>query len=275
MTASIPSVIEQQTRWAKSKGLQPKNAYLPSLSDNLQGTLSAGALKDFERGSGGELRERGLRPPKMRALRSSAALTANVFDYWRSRDPAPLRQALGLNPKISGISFEEHFPTGLKGNPPNVDVVIALEGDQFVAIESKFTEWLNPRERILDPKYFPDGKDLWALQGLPKCQALANQFKETGPFVFLDIPQLLKHALGLARKKPGAYSLYYIYFDLKCPERETHADEVARFRDLVGDEIRFLALTYQQLFVRLDSAIRPTDAPYLEYLRARYSAAAE
>jgi hypothetical protein len=270
MMASIPSVIEQQTRWAVSKGLAPKNAYMPSVTDNLHKDLSEGAKKDFERGSGGELRSRGLRPPKMWALRSSAALTANVFDYWRKRDPAPLQNALGLSDRITQIGFEEHFPTGLRGNPPNVDVVITLEGNKYVAIESKFTEWLNPRERILDPKYFSSG-ELWTAQGLPNCQTAANDFKETGPFRFLDVPQLLKHALGLARKEAGAYALCYIYFDLHGPERERHADEVARFRDLVGGEIRFSALTYQQLFDRLAETVGPEDAVYLSYLQARYS----
>src|SRR2546423_15454631 len=99
-TSSIPSVIEQQTRWARSKGLEPKNAYLMSLADNLRQQLSEGALKDFERGNGGELRERGIRPPKMQALRSSAALSANVFDYWSSHEAATLQRALGLREKF-------------------------------------------------------------------------------------------------------------------------------------------------------------------------------
>ena len=271
-TSSIPSVIEQQTRWAKSKGFEPKNAYLMSLADNLRQQLSDGALKDFERGNGGELRERGIRPPKMHALRSSAALSANVFDYWRSHDAAPLQRALGLRDKITRISFEEHFPTGLKGNPPNVDVVLKLEGNHYVAIESKFTEWLASRERRLDPKYFPPGEELWTLQKRPNCQALAIAFREAAPFKFLDAPQLLKHALGLAREKTGTYELYYIYFDWKCPEGKIHADEVARFGDLVGEEIRFRAITYQNLFERLNMTCRQEDAAYLEYLRQRYSA---
>ena len=269
-TSSIPSVIEQQTRWARSKGFEPKNAYLMSLADNLRQQLSAGALKDFERGNGSELRQRGIRPPKMQALRSSAALSANVFDYWRSHDPAPLQQALGLHDKIARISFEEHFPTGLKGNPPNVDVLLKLEAAHYVAIESKFTEWLSPRDRILDPKYFPRGEELWTLQNLPNCQALAIGFRELGPFKFLDAPQLLKHALGIARKKAGTYELLYIYFDWKCPEGKIHADEVVRFGNMVGAEIPFRALTYQELFKRLDHTARPDDAAYLEYLHARY-----
>ena len=271
MMSSIPSVIEQQTRWAVSKGLAPKNAYLTSVAENLFADLSEGALEDFERGSGGELRTRGIRPPKLWALRSSAALTTNVFDYWRrSHDRTPLQNALRLSNPITNIGFEEHFPTGLKGNPPNVDVVLTLKGDRYVAIESKFTEWLNQRERIIIPKYFSSG-DLWTAQGLPNCQAIANDFKETGPFQFLDVPQLLKHALGLARKQAGAYELHYLYFDVQGPERERHAEEIARFKDLVGSEIGFVALTYQELFDRLASTIGPEDSVYLDYLSARYS----
>jgi len=271
MTSSIPLVIEQQTRWARSKGFEPKNAYLMSLADNLRQQLSTGALTDFERGSGGELRQRGIRPPKMHALRSSAALSVNVFDYWRSRDPAPLQYAFKLRDRITRVSFEEHFPTGLKGNPPNVDVLLTLEGNRYVAIESKFTEWLTPRERILQPKYFPSDEDLWTLQKLPNCQALAIGCQELAPFKFLDVPQLLKHALGLARKKVGTHELYYIYFDWKCPEGEMHRAELARFASLVGEEIRFRALTYQELFKRLAHTVRPDDAGYVNYLTARYS----
>ena len=271
MTSSIPSVIEQQTRWADSKGFESKNAYVLSLANNLRQSLSDGALRDFERGSGGELRQRGIRPPKMHALRSSAALSVNVFDYWRVHDPAPLQSALGLRENINRITFEEHCPTGLKGNPPNIDVVLSLQGKHRVAIESKFTEWLTPRDRLLDPKYFPNGEQLWTRQNLPNCQALASDYRELGPFKYLDAPQLLKHALGLARKI-GKYDfeLYYIYFDWKCPESEVHAEELIHFENMVGKEIRFRALTYQHLFDRLSSTIRLDDASYLEYLRGRY-----
>jgi hypothetical protein len=112
--SSIPSVIEQQTRWARSKGFKPKNAYLPSLADNLRQELSDGALADFQKRQRRRLRERGIRP-EMNALRSSAALSANVFDYWRSHDPAPLKEALGLREKITRVSFK-HFSTGLRGD---------------------------------------------------------------------------------------------------------------------------------------------------------------
>lgn len=272
MTSPIPSVIDQQTRWAQSKGFEQKNAYLMSLADNLREELSSGALTDFQRGSGRELRDRGIRPPRMHALRSSAALSANVFDYWRTRDPYPLQYSLRLRERITRVSFEENFPTGLNGNPPNVDVLLRLENNQYVAIESRFTEWLTVRDRTIEPKYFPDGQKLWTLQGLPKCQALADSLKEGGAFKHLDVPQLLKHALGLAAKT-GTYEIYYLYFDWKSPESETHAEELARFAMLIGDEIRFRVMTYQELFTRLEHSVRPEDAGYMDYLTGRYAAA--
>ena len=270
MTSPIPSVIDQQTRWAKSKGFAPRNAYLPSIGDNLRQELSTGARTDLERGSGREFRERGIKPPRLQALRSSCALSLNVFDYWRSRDPYPLQYSLHLRDRITRVSFEENFPTGAGGNPPNVDVLLRLENDQYVAIESKFTEWLTPRGRTLEAKYFPGAKDLWAERGLNKCQALANSLRDTSTFVHLDAARLLKHALGMSRKT-GTFELYYIYFDWASPESEVHAAELARFADSVEDEIRFRSMTYQYLFTRLRHSTRPTDQDYIEYLTTRYS----
>jgi hypothetical protein len=272
MTSSILSVVQQQTRWATDKGLTTKNEYLMSLADNLRQELSSDARRDFERGSGGELRERGIRPPKMHALRSSSALSVNVFDYWRSRDPRPLQRALGLRDRITRVSFEEQFPTGLRGNPPNVDVVLTLEGNRYIAIESKFTEWLTPRERTIHPKYFANGTQAWVNAKLPKCQALALAFRDAAPFRFLDAPQLLKHALGIGRTKRGHHELWYMYFDWKGPESELHALELARFSEIVGSEIRFRALSYQQLFTRLATTVTPRDAAYMDYLTGRYTA---
>ena len=270
MTSPIPSVIDQQTRWAKSKGFQPRNAFLTSIADNLRQELSSGARTDFERGSGRELRDRGARPPRLQALRSSSALTLNVFDYWRSRDPYPLQYSLHLRDRINRVSFEENFATGAGGNPPNVDVLLRLEHDQYVAIESKFTEWLTPRERTIEGKYFAEGKELWSERGLNRCQTLANSLRDTSTFLHLDAARLLKHALGLARKT-GTYELYYIYFDWACPESEVHAIELARFADSVDDEIRFRSMTYQYLFTRLRHSSRPSDEDYIEYLTTRYS----
>jgi hypothetical protein len=72
-------------------------------------------------------------------------------------------------------------------------------------------------------------------------------------------------------RKTGLYELYYIYFDWTSAEREAHADELARFTDSIGDEIRFRTMTYQELFKRLGHSTRPTDEDYIGYLTARYT----
>ena len=272
MTSPIPSVIDQQTRWAKSKGFEPRNAYLQSIAENLRQELSSGARTDFERGSGREFRKRGIRPPRMQALRSSAALSLNVFDFWRSRDPYPLQHALQLSDRITRVSFEENFPTGAGGNPPNVDVLLRLENDGYVAIDSKFTEWLTRRDQTLEAKYFESGRNLWSDQALPRCQAVANSVRDGNTFQHLSVPRLLKHVLGLSRKT-GLYEVYYIYFDWACPEAKVHAKELARFTESIGEEIRFRTMTYQNLFTRLRRSTQPCDEAYIEYLTTRYSQA--
>ncbi|HJQ10138.1 MAG TPA: hypothetical protein VJ840_03835, partial [Gemmatimonadaceae bacterium] len=274
MTSPILSVIEQQTRWATNNGFETKNAYVMSLANNLRQEMSSEALRDFERASGRELRQRGIRPPRMQALRSSSALSVNVFDYWRNRDPRPLQRAFGLRDRITKVTFEKSFPTGLNTNPPNVDVMLTLEGNRHIAIDSKFTEWLTPRDRTIDERYFADdSKLLWSSAKLPRCQSLALRFRDSTPFKFLDAPQLLKHALGIGQTKRGRHELWYMYFDWNCPESEVHAMELRRFSSLVGSEIRFRAMTYQELFKRLARTVTPRDAAYMDYLTGRYTEA--
>src|SRR2546423_639056 len=160
MTSSVLSVIEQQTRWATNNGFVTRNAYVTSLTDNLRRQLSSGALRNFERGSGGELRQRGIRPPKMHALRSSSALSVNVFDYWCSRDPRPLQRAFGLRDRITAVTLEKPVSPRLPGNPPYVGVVPAVVGNQDNAIFSKVPQLLDPLGRTVASKYFVDGAEL-------------------------------------------------------------------------------------------------------------------
>jgi hypothetical protein len=74
----------------------------------------------------------------MRALHSSSALTVNVFDTWVDRNASPLLSALNVEPGEVDVRFEEQYPTGLPGNPPNLDVVLRRPGGHLIAIESKF-----------------------------------------------------------------------------------------------------------------------------------------
>ena len=66
------------------------------------------------------------------------------------------------------------------------------------------------REKTFKSKYFPESTELWSSRGLSACQTLAREMHEgTARFRYLDAPQLLKHALGLATQHPGNFELYY------------------------------------------------------------------
>jgi hypothetical protein len=264
----------RQRRWADAAGVaHDARGFVRDLDANLRVPLSAAARAAFARGS--ELEPRPTKPARIAALHSSAALVANVFDYWCTRDASPLLAALGYRREPVTVSFEEPFPTGLEGEPPLVDVMLRCASGRALAIESKFCEWLTrrpPNKAAFKPKYFPAGRALWVEHGLPLCQRLADELRaDTRRFKHLHAAQLLKHALGLARAAQVAVEIRYLYYDWPGRHGGVHRDELARFAELVGPEIGFAASTYQQLYAALRGE-PGADASYLEYLRLRYFA---
>ena len=263
-----------QQDWARSKGvLFDSRGYVREVEANLRQPLSNRARRGFERGAGSEL------SGHMRALHSSSALAVNFFDYWTDRDKIPILSALSIDPEAGHeLDFEAQFYTGLGGTPPHLDLAITHSTGFVRAVEGKFTEHL---KRSTRPKsnfrvsYFPKVGGLWAGKGLPACQELAEELwaeELSGGrerFEYLEPRQLLKHALGLAKQLGSRFSLYYLYYDW-CGERpEAHRSEVDLFSDRVGDEIRFKALTYQEVFERLRDSGQ-VRVEYLDYLATRY-----
>lgn len=273
-------LLRQQRSWARARNVAVNDdGYLDGIEANLRQPLSAAALAAFNEGGGSELFGRGSAPAKMRALHSSAALAVNVFDHWRPQDAAPLLRALGIDEVLaSPPRFEAQFPTGLPGTPPNLDVALTLASGTVVGIESKFTEWLTPKRAsrpAFKDKYFENGIERWASNGLPRCQALAADLASGAAFFrHLDAAQLLKHALGLAAQHGDRFALYYLYYDVPCPASTVHAEEVGRFDERVGGELGFKAMTYQDLYRKLADA-PGVEAEYVDYLGERYFPEAE
>ena len=200
----------------------------------------------------------------------------NVFEYWRGRDPTPLVSALGIAGSGSlHLTFEEPLPTGLVGDAPTTDVALAGADGRFIAIESKYGEWLVPRPRnkqTLKGKYFPSGERIWEAVGLPRAQALAEDLQAGRErFKLLNAAQLLKHALGLAKNGRRSAVLVYLYYDWPAPEAPTHRSELDRVLARLHPEIDLRVLTYQTLFRSLRDA-PGLDQAYLDYLARRYFA---
>ena len=255
--------------WAKSQGLSfDDKGYVDHVDANLWQPLSAHARAAYEKGAGSELQGH------MKALHASSALVVNFFDYWTDKPKAPLLSALEIDADdIQSLDFEAQFPTGLGGTPPHFDVAIRLESNAVIGVESKFTEYLSRSTKgksSFEPSYFPGSGGLWVSKALPACQAFAEELhSQQHQFEFLDPWQLLKHALGLARHSGADFSLWYLYYDYLGKRSDAHKSEIQTFANHVGDEIRFKALTYQQVYHRLQDSDQP-DPDYLDYLRARY-----
>ena len=209
-------------------------------------------------------------------MHSSSALAVNFFDYWTDRDKTPLLSALGINPEGGdSLDFEAQCHTGLVGTPPHVDVAITYSTGFVVAVEGKFIEHLKRSTRgksNFTMAYFPKSNGRWTGKDLPACQSLAEELWAEElrggrqRFECLDPRQLLKHALGLATQLGNRFSLYYLYYDWPGDRLEAHRREIDLFDEWVGDEIRFKALTYQEVFEKL----RDSGQANTEYLETRY-----
>ena len=186
----------------------------------------------------------------------------------------------GRTAALESLDFEPKFPTGLRGNLPNPDYAIWPRSGGVFAIESKFIEWVSKHTKVdadFRKKYLRSSPGLWTQQWLFCCQELAEEIgagKDGGKslFQFLDAGQLLKHALGLAKKHRDNFCLYYLYYDWCSAESKNHKDAIARFDERVGKELRFKALRYQDVYDRLKAATPPDEeyADYLGYLGKRY-----
>jgi len=204
----------------------------------------------------------------MRSLRSSAALACNVFDPWRGRPLAALAAACGADPGIEDLRFEATFPTGLRGTPPHLDVV--LEGGGVpTAIESKFTEIYSPGRHAGFPESYFKSEALWA--SWPRVRALAHAPNEwSASFGPLDAGQLVKHALGLRRAfGDGGHRLLYLWYDAAGAIAGEHREAIRAFRKEFEGEIPFDAMTHQELFERF-RASGSGDPGHMAYLERRY-----
>jgi hypothetical protein len=245
------------------------------MAQNLLIPLCNDSLRDFARGSGGELRKarRSGARAKLLATHSSAALACNAFEYWRSREWALVEIALGLPAPVVSFNYEAQFPTGLEGEPPNLDAAFGLRDGSIWAIESKYMEPFRPSKSAvaaLKEKYFPDGRPIWTERGLPACGELAAALRRGDVFFRrLDAVQLLKHALGL--KMCGRrFTLAYMWLDSNTKAGEEHRSEVDRFSKAVGTEISFLPLSYQQFVTKLRLHSGPNHDPFFTYFAERY-----
>lgn len=271
--SSKAGLRQQQLDWATATSRRPDSrGYLASYDLNLFQPLTAAAHRSFTDGSGSELLPAESCPEKMAALHSSSALAVNAFDYWSGKPLSSIASALGIKQSPSDFRFEAQFPTGLGGKPPNLDLAFLYPDNHILGVESKFSEWLEPRSNAhFKAKYFPGHTLVWSQAGLPRAQSLADEMqRQKRVFRHLDAAQLLKHMLGLAIAAPGQTSLLYLFFDYPGQESSIHRAEIEEFAEGVGSDMPFYWATYQQFFGKLRAELGEEHRPYLDYVSRRY-----
>ena len=266
---------QQQMSWAsENRILMERPDYTLKAEGNLFAPLSEHCIKELGGAQGGELKRRSNgAPPKFHALHSSAALVANVFDYWRNRDLSILAEALNSPHALVSMKGEVPFSTGF-GFPANLDVVLTSEDQNWLlAIESKFLEPFGNHDPSLKIGYVPvDGDSAWKKMGLTKCDLLARDLQSNpARFEYLNCPQNLKHILALSKGVSNRFRLLYLFYGVEGPVGDAHRAEAEDFKNAVAGEVDFEWMTYQSLVRRLrelsgDSA----NDGYFEYLKARY-----
>ena len=267
-TTPIDIIKERQRRWAQRSGRSlDDNGYCGCTDDNMFQPLSDAARRDFERGGGDEL------DGKMCAVHSSSALACNWFDYWRERDFDVLSTAFGVSEPFVTLQLEAHVPTGMRGADANLDVLLTTASGSLFAIQSKFTEPYTSStvKSLLKPQYFAASRSRWTEVGLPGCQAVAEQLRAGDhTFAALDVAQLLKHMLALARTG-SRWTLCCLWFEVRGEAAETHRNDLRTFAAHIGEDAKhFQALTYQELFARMERSVGAEHADYMTYLKDRY-----
>jgi len=265
-------ILNQQLAWAKEQGIEiDEYGYTRRLKDNLFIPLSPYSEDDFRAGKGDELGDENARR-KMLALHSSSALVVNVFEFWRNRNAGIIAQLCGASKGTYSLHFERKYPTGVGKEPAHLDVEFSAVVSIPLAIEAKFTEpYSRKTKRHISEKYLDS--NVW--HGLPCCESLARSIhkEETGKtrFPFLDVPQLLKHILGLTKKhgKRGFILLYLWYDYHPSTEAEKHRLEIREFEKGISKDVIFRHMTYQELFKKIKDS-RAASTYYVDYLANRY-----
>ncbi|HEV2577114.1 MAG TPA: hypothetical protein VGU25_07880 [Acidobacteriaceae bacterium] len=273
-------INERQQVWARNAGIPFASDYsVEQIDENLFRPLRPETRNEIASGDGKEL------DGKLKKLCSSAALVANVFDYWRNR--TTIAGACFDLPEARRMSFEKVrsiFDGILREDPerknPNIDLELA--GDETsgsVALECKFTEpfviYPQTRRPFTSTYFCPAAEPIWA--GMDRTRALAIRLNDESPlFTRLEAPQLIKTALACKRNfRSGRWRLVYVWFEvvgdpLAAAECRFLLDELNDFREQTHGEIPLEVTTWQEVFLRLKARSDLADSSYIAYLHERY-----
>ncbi len=170
------------------------------------------------------------------------ALILNSFLPWRGQLET-LR--LAGDHGFTELYFATRCPTGVRGTPPSVDVVVS--GPQgMVAAAVRAFDYLAPRRALMSDSYrslrVPEGMVAWV-----------ELIHDCATFVHVDVPALAKVAIGLSRLfRHRPLRLLYLFLEPHNPHAaifRAHRAEIERVADRVaGSDVGFAACSLHELW---------------------------
>lgn len=160
--------------------------YVRRLEDNLVQPMGERHVREYGAGAGAELDD------KMRALRSSSAMTFNLL----GNDHAVMRADEGR--ERFRLFYEVRLDTRSGGMPAHLDAVL-VGRERIIACEMKMLEWLLGRPGTLKPAYRAAGT-YRSGEAADAFLRLAGELFDAAGTVLrprYDAAQMFKHALGL------------------------------------------------------------------------------
>ena len=291
MTSGYEYIVSKQIQWALnqsipltgSKGERGRQAYTLTLDQNLFEPLLEENQKQINNGNGQELVGSPDSPAKMQALHSSSALGVNIFQYWQKRELLDeIATVCGFCQKGNQLSgslvFEDKYPIrSYFKAPPNIDAVFHNNDSspyKLFAVECKFSESYGGRKHGGMAPVYLEEDGLW--NDLPTLHELASEIStDDNRYRYLHAAQLIKHILGLReflKETKKKFRLLYLWYDVLGSEGANHRAEVDDFAETVkSDDIKFNAMTYQELIVILDRNYRDNHSDYIKYITERYN----
>lgn len=281
-------ILAKQISWASrnkiklvgSEIIKGRQTYTKTLDENLFKPLLPETKTEIEKGDGGELKGDATHSAKMCAVHSSSAIGVNVFQYWKNKNIPDVVYSLGLcskdNKSAQKIHFEQKFEISNKfSHRPNIDVVISNnENDTIKAfgIECKFSEAYSSRKHPgLKEKYLTEIPQQW--EDIPNLLEFAKTISpDDEKFNHLHPAQLIKHILGLKKSyRKGGFRLLYLWYDVLGEDGCQHRKEIKEFSKIAKlDKIKFYALSYQELIIKMNSEFYDGNEQYIDYLSDRY-----
>lgn len=231
-------------------------------------------IEDLGDGDGGELRtSKRAKEPKFHSAYSSCGLAVNTFGPWRLD---PLALTLLDKSGFTALCFEVKLPINRRwSRAPNLDLVLTGSRD-CVAVESKLTEYLSPKEAKFGKRYQKAVDEL----AHASWKDVYEKLRENPTMCTrLDAAQLVKHYLGIKRRIVEAagdgcsWTLLYAYWEPQDAAAyepfRAHRAEIQSFLGMVADpEVEFRAICYNDLWSEWEKDDR--FRTHAQALKARY-----